>query len=395
MNLKFHIICLAAVLALVVPAVADNNTARVYGGVYSSETFEPLYNVVVSVNSTPSQYMLAKSGTYIFDLIPGNYSITAKYFDNNTLICSATENITIEMIGSYRHDLLLFPVYSIELMEGSTEYSLSNNLTSSSGALIAKKSLAKTNMSNGVNSPEQNRVYSSNVSYFLVPFTLFLLLVVGFGIFKKHKKKEKNSSLEKTRHTTGDLSRVSKEPEFSVIVQDKNIDPKIRQEFNLNNEKAMSVTETTIELESRSVFPTVELGEESESKVLLSKPIVTLESKISAAEKIMKFESNNYKKKGLKENKEENRADETGLIDTINGFSTSKKQLLLQEDLQEVMEIIKDQGGRVTQKDLRRKLKKYSEGKVSLMLTDLEGRELIKKFKKGRGNIVILNDEEN
>jgi uncharacterized membrane protein len=37
---------------------------------------------------------------------------------------------------------------------------------------------------------------------------------------------------------------------------------------------------------------------------------------------------------------------------------------------------------------------KYSEGKVSLMLADLERRELIEKFKKRRENIVILKSEE-
>jgi uncharacterized membrane protein len=336
MNLKFHIICITIALTLVVPAVADNNTAKVYGGVYSSETFEPLYNVVVSVNSIPSQYMLAKSGTYIFDLAPGNYSITAKYYDNNTLISSATDNITIEMVGSYRHDLLLLPIYSIELMGDSTENLLSNN--SSSGELAAKRSLTRANESNSVNIPEQSRIYSSTVNYFLVLFTLVLILAIGFSLFKKRKRIEKNSSEEKNRHATGDLYRISNEPEFS-IVKDKSTDPE----------------------------------EELEFKVPLSKPIVTLDSKISA--------------------KEKNHEDEAELVD-LNAELAPKKQPILHADLQEVMDIIKDQGGRITQKDLRRKLKKYSEGKVSLMLTDLESRELIKKFKKGRGNIVILNDEE-
>ncbi len=118
MNLRLYIIFVAAILALVVPAAADNSTAKVYGGVYSSDTFEPLDNAVVDVNSTPSQSMVAKSGIYSFDLEPGNYSITAKYYENNTLTYSATEAITIKNGGSYRLDLLLLPVYSAELMEG-------------------------------------------------------------------------------------------------------------------------------------------------------------------------------------------------------------------------------------------------------------------------------------
>jgi uncharacterized membrane protein len=57
------------------------------------------------------------------------------------------------------------------------------------------------------------------------------------------------------------------------------------------------------------------------------------------------------------------------------------------------MDIIRGQGGRITQKDLRSKLK-YSEGKVSLMIADLERRDLLEKFKRGRGNVIILKDEE-
>lgn len=58
-------------------------------------------------------------------------------------------------------------------------------------------------------------------------------------------------------------------------------------------------------------------------------------------------------------------------------------------DLQEVLSVIRDDGGRISQKELRARLK-YSEAKVSLMITDLEDRGLVKKVKKGRGNVIIL-----
>jgi uncharacterized membrane protein len=50
-------------------------------------------------------------------------------------------------------------------------------------------------------------------------------------------------------------------------------------------------------------------------------------------------------------------------------------------------------GGRITQLDLRKALP-YSEAKVSLMITDLENRGIVKKIKKGRGNVLILNRPE-
>lgn len=62
-------------------------------------------------------------------------------------------------------------------------------------------------------------------------------------------------------------------------------------------------------------------------------------------------------------------------------------------DLQEILDILRSQGGRMTQKDMRKRLK-YSEGKVSLMLLDLEKRGKIQKFKKGRGNVLFLVGSE-
>jgi uncharacterized membrane protein len=66
----------------------------------------------------------------------------------------------------------------------------------------------------------------------------------------------------------------------------------------------------------------------------------------------------------------------------------------LPEDLREIYELILKKGGRVTQKDLRKEVK-YGEAKVSLMIADLENRGLIKKFKKGRANIIIAEAKNN
>jgi uncharacterized membrane protein len=62
----------------------------------------------------------------------------------------------------------------------------------------------------------------------------------------------------------------------------------------------------------------------------------------------------------------------------------------LPTDLKEVMDFITKSGGRVNQVELRRNIP-YSEAKVSLMISDLEDRGLIRKIKKGRGNIIVLN----
>lgn len=62
----------------------------------------------------------------------------------------------------------------------------------------------------------------------------------------------------------------------------------------------------------------------------------------------------------------------------------------LDKDLDYLINIIKKEGNRATQKDLVHKTG-LSEAKVSLMVTDLESKGIIKKIKKGRANIIILN----
>ncbi len=64
----------------------------------------------------------------------------------------------------------------------------------------------------------------------------------------------------------------------------------------------------------------------------------------------------------------------------------------LPEDLKEALKEIINSGGRITQKELRNKLR-YSEAKVSLIISDLERRGIVEKVKKGRGNIIFLKDE--
>lgn len=62
---------------------------------------------------------------------------------------------------------------------------------------------------------------------------------------------------------------------------------------------------------------------------------------------------------------------------------------VIPEDLRAVLELIKAEGGRITQKELRKKLG-YSEARISLIIADLERRGLVEKVKKGRGNIIFL-----
>ena len=55
----------------------------------------------------------------------------------------------------------------------------------------------------------------------------------------------------------------------------------------------------------------------------------------------------------------------------------------------EVIDFIKKKGGRVTQKEIRKNFPS-SEAKVSLIISDLEDKKVVKKIKQGRGNIIVL-----
>ena len=71
--------------------------------------------------------------------------------------------------------------------------------------------------------------------------------------------------------------------------------------------------------------------------------------------------------------------------------SNNEKEIVLEEDeiLSRIMDILEKNNGRTTQKDIRKEIK-LSEAKISLALTELEHKGKLKKIKKGRGNVIIL-----
>jgi len=58
----------------------------------------------------------------------------------------------------------------------------------------------------------------------------------------------------------------------------------------------------------------------------------------------------------------------------------------------EVIEALRKGGNRLTQKELRDKITSIGEAKISLIVSELEDAGIIKKIKRGRGNIIILKE---
>lgn len=384
MSLKLNIIiCIAAILSLVVPVTADNNTAIVHGEVYSLETFEPLDNAVIYVNSTPSQSMVAKYGMYSFELEPGDYTVTAKYYQNSTVIYAVDETVSIKKKGNYVRDLLLLPVYSEELMSSSGVNGSSTNLSLSVGDPVVEVAANNINGSKDMNTAKGSGFYSLPVNYLLIALlTLILLSAAGYQLFRKQKKIGETSQEEKTAHKTKYFSEPANTLEPSVKVPDK-MNHEHKKDFQAYTEASVSIKGQVTEPESETSV--IESGTELKHNNLERKG--QAESREKFAMQKMDLQELRPEVK-IYENTLEKLADNPEI-----NTQDPKKKFLLPSDLQGVMDIIRGQGGRITQKELCSRLK-CSDAKVSLMLADLERRGLIDKFKKGRGNVVILRDEE-
>ncbi len=70
------------------------------------------------------------------------------------------------------------------------------------------------------------------------------------------------------------------------------------------------------------------------------------------------------------------------------------EEKILEEEIDpkdKIYEFIKQKGGRVTQKEIRKNFP-VSQATISLILTELESNGKIKKIKRGKGNIIILKN---
>jgi uncharacterized membrane protein len=283
--------------ALGVPFLADEKiTATVHGAIYSSDTLELLNDTLININSNPPQSIVAKNGVYSFELAPGDYTITARCYRNNTLVYLKETALKIEGEGNYVFDLLLYP---------TTKYPATGTILDKASNQINAESigLAKT--------------HSSLVSYLLVVLILIFLLGGGYKLFSKHKKIDKNISQE----SVFNIHRLLVKPFGKCFASGNRLKLK-------NIEKEIPLTEPLI-----------------------------------------------------------------GSAENFGIEVAALKKPPLSKDLNEIMDVIRGHRGRITQKDLRGRLE-YSEVKVSLLLSELEKRGLIRKFKNGRENIVVMTEEK-
>lgn len=338
--MNFRKLCrIACVFSLLMFFQGNALAATIHGTVYEWNSFKPLDNTVVEINSTPEQYFVATNAEYSFNLTPGTYLITANYSEENTTIYTAQEEVVISDKGEYVHDLLLFPTYQEELL-GSSGFEVPD-LTFGETESVPQKSYQTT--------------------LFISAFLAFIVvLLVSYLLKKGHRKS----------------------PEIVTHFPGKNEEPKALQAGN--------------------PIKDAEFYEEIEADVV-ENPVETIDTGPSIDTSPASSEAIGEKAEGSAEEENVLRQIKPQEPDRWHFPFSSKEshksnpnvqknsRITLPEDLKDLLDMIRNSGNRITQREIRKK-SPYSESKVSLMLSDLEERGLIEKFKRGRGNIIRIPD---
>jgi uncharacterized membrane protein len=82
--------------------------ATLSGTVYDY-SLTPVDGCIVTVNSTPHQQVVTRNSSYEFELVRGEYLLTAKQYEDNRLVASSEETFNLSDSGTYVLDLILFP----------------------------------------------------------------------------------------------------------------------------------------------------------------------------------------------------------------------------------------------------------------------------------------------
>jgi uncharacterized membrane protein len=190
-------------LTLVTPSFASG-AATVHGAVYEWHGYELLDDVIVEVNSTPVQTIVAKYGIYSFYLTEGSYRINAYYYQGNNLELSAEKIIMINDDGDYIIDLLLYPAYESPFWEDN------DNIT--------------TSIEEGTKIVEEDR--AGSVYLYMVPVFLVLFLV----IYAIHRGENNITSREQPEQST----EVPMEEEIAgkVSINEENTNEELPEDLN-------------------------------------------------------------------------------------------------------------------------------------------------------------------
>ena len=360
--MNFRQLCKIACVFLFLMCVQGNAlAATIHGTVYEWNSFKPIDNSLIEINSTPEQSLVAKDAKYSFNLTPGTYLITANYFEENTLVYTAKEEVIVTADeGEYVHDLLLFPPSQEDLLNQGEDF---ENVDLDLGEVAP-----------------QSKASSQNTVLIFVLLALCILLLAGYFL-KKGKRnppekaagfpgKEGNLNISETENFTieGETSGHA-EPDKAGSIEVSKTDYEPPASLNVE-EPSGKIYETEMPVQQNVKLP-------EDSKVSIN----------PSSENINPTSENiNPTSENINPSSEEE-------FDSLSSDDLESPETSLPDDLKEIMNLIRANGNRITQRELRKK-SPYSESKVSLMISDLEERGLVEKFKRGRGNIIRIPDGE-
>ena len=93
-----------ALLAALAFAVSLASAASIHGIVYDAD-LEPVDGAVVQVDTAPIQRVVARNGSYSFEVPPGNYTLSATYSAGERHY-STQENLSVQSEGEFTLDLV-------------------------------------------------------------------------------------------------------------------------------------------------------------------------------------------------------------------------------------------------------------------------------------------------
>ena len=101
----------AALVLIALVLATSVDAAIIQGEVYDLE-LNPANGVVIEVDTTPRQQLVALNGSYSVNVPQGSYTLTAVQKKKGVPVAQVSENITVAADGSYSLDLILFPIFT-------------------------------------------------------------------------------------------------------------------------------------------------------------------------------------------------------------------------------------------------------------------------------------------
>ena len=99
-------------LAIMLILLTVSAAGAIIKGTIFDMSLEEMKDSIVEINTAPKQMIVAKDGTYSFNVPEGNYTITARNKDQ-----AAEENITISSNGEFTLDMILMPQLEEETLD--------------------------------------------------------------------------------------------------------------------------------------------------------------------------------------------------------------------------------------------------------------------------------------